>query len=443
MKLKYLLLILVILLLGAAGAYWYFFFGSGQVTDVVLVNSPAPSGGFIPIDRTPSGGSNIPTPTGNIPTETVTPGQTIGTSTSPFVKVPSLRLISNAPVGGFAASTTISSGKLGSSASVTLVRWVDRGRGNVFETGSNTLEVTTLSNTVFPRIYDSWWNKNLTSFVAQYIEGNSSSIQTISANVVKRVDVASSTQADPNFTPYQLKGNTWNKSPLAVASSPKRDRVFYMVNENGNGVGYISGFDGKAPIRLFETPLTQVTADWPEENTIVITTNASASYEGYAYIVNAKTGTWKKLAGPLPGLTVKVSHDARYAVISVTGNNNNVLTSIYDIKNNTGTDATIRTLTDKCAWGNFYKDLLYCAVPAQLPVGVYPDDWYKGTISFSDKVWQIKAGTGEINLVSTLFDQSDRIIDGYKLDLDMNDNYLFFMNKNDLSLWSLDLVSNQ
>jgi hypothetical protein len=57
-------------------------------------------------------------------------------------------------------------------------------------------------------------------------------------------------------------------------------------------------------------------------------------------------------------------------------------------------------------------------------------------------MWQINAGTGEVHLVSSIIDQADRIIDAYNLGLDPKDDYLLFMNKNDLSLWSLDLIAS-
>jgi hypothetical protein len=139
-----------------------------------------------------------------------------------------------------------------------------------------------------------------------------------------------------------------------------------------------------------------------------------------------------------------VSHDARYAIVSAAGNANNVVTYIYSIATSTATDAIIRTLADKCVWGNFYKDMVYCAVPFQPVSGTYPDDWYKGTLSTVDKIWQENAATGEVHLISSVFEQARTNIDAFNLGLDDKDNYLFFMNKLDLSFWSLDLVdSNQ
>lgn len=427
MKLKYLLLIFIILIIGAGAAYWYYFW---KGTPEVSISSPSADqtgpNGFVPFNRDRGNSPNGLTPSN----PTATSSKTTSTTETVISLPPKLRLLSNLPVGGFGANTT---------AQIGVVRWVDRGRGNVYEARSTSTDIYTISNTVFPRIYESWWNANLTGFVAQYIESDSESITTISAAIQKRNSSLSTTSA--NFTEYELRGNTWNKKPVTLATSPKRDRIFYIAVENNLGVGYISPIDGRTPTKLFSSPLTQIVADWPEENTIMITTNASASHNGYVYIVNAKTGAWKKIIGPLPGLTAKISRDGRFAFISATGNAGDIVTSIYDIKNGKGIDATIRTLAEKCVWGNFYKELIYCAAASQLPASTYPDDWYKGTVSFTDKVWQINGTTGEVKLISSIVDQSDRLIDAYRLEIDKNDNYLYFMNKNDLSLWSLDLVA--
>jgi hypothetical protein len=86
--------------------------------------------------------------------------------------------------------------------------------------------------------------------------------------------------------------------------------------------------------------------------------------------------------------------------------------------------------------------VVYCAAPSQPVDAVYPDDWYAGKISTLDKIWQINGATGEIKLISSFNDAPNRAIDAFNLGLDQKDNFLFFMNKNDLSLWSLDLVSS-
>jgi len=306
------------------------------------------------------------------------------------------------------------------------------------------MAVATLSNTLLPKVVSSWWNKNGSSFVALSFTGSApDSVSAFMTNLQRIATTTSTTTTTiSSLAPYNIKGLPLPSTITAAAVSPKKDRVFLFSVENGQGVGYIAPFGGNRLTQIFSTPVTQVNVDWPEENTITITTKGSVASDGYLYFVNPKTGVWKKVLGPFAGLSVKVSTDAKYAIVSATGNNDDVTTAIYSIATSSARDAVIRTLADKCAWGNFYKDLVYCAVPFQPVAGTYPDDWYRGTLSTADKIWQVDATTGEVKLISTIFDQSDRVIDIFNMNLDDKDDFLYFMNKNDLSLWSLDLIAS-
>lgn len=429
MKTRNLTIIFIVLVAILAGiGYWYFFLGGNGVSNTGTDTEDPSSRGFVPIDRPgtgPTGGTSTPTgPDVEFPTSTSTVTQ----------KIPTLRLLSNTPVGGFGASTT---------AGTTTIRWVDRGRGNIYETNSNTLDIKTLSNTVVPMVYSSVWNKNLTAIIGAIFDKETSSISTIYAELKKRSSAtASTTSSSDTTTSYELKGKNLPENTIAFAASPKKDKIFILVNESGKGVGYVSGFTGTTATKIFESPLTQLNVEWPEENTIAITTKGSASAAGYLYFVDPKTGVWKKIYGPLTGLSTKVSHDAKRVFVSGTGTNGSIRSLIVSVKENEIADAVIRTLAEKCAWGNFDKEMIYCATPSKIDQAVYPDSWYNGSISFIDKIWQLNTETEEVHMVSQIINQSDRVIDVFNINIDDRDNYLFFMNKNDLSLWSLDLVSS-
>lgn len=417
---KYVILAIVAILLLAGAAYWYF---TPQAPQAAVTAGNNGSNGFQPLDRGSGGaGQNTNNPSAPNNPETNPPVATPA-------NIPALRLLSAAPIGGYGASTT---------AGVTVIRWIDRGRGNIYETRSNSLDTTTLSNTIVPMTYWSAWNKNLTAFISSLLQDGSDETSTVYAEL--RTQTSTTTADGTSVTPFELKGKNLPSTIASFAVSPKKDKVFLFSVEGGRGIGYTAPFNGGAAAQIFDTPLTQVNVDWPEDNTIAITTKGTASQSGFLYFVDPKTGVWKKILGPVPGLSAKVSRDAKYAIISAAGNNG-PLTSIYDIAKKTGTDAVIRTLADKCAWGNFYKDIVYCGVPSAPVPGTYPDDWYKGTLSTADKIWQVKAPTGEVHLIAPIADEAGRPVDTFNLGLDDKDAYLFFMNKNDLSFWSLDLVS--
>jgi hypothetical protein len=435
------IVMLIAILVLVAGGYWYFFARTTKTSTEPVTNEP--TNGFEPLNR-PATGGNLPTNTG-----TNNNGNNISTTTSVATKIPILRLLSNTPVGGYGASTTViitpvvATSSTGTttkkltkpqttSRDVAVVRWVDRGRGNIYEARDDSLAITTLSNTVLPKIYDSVWNKNLTIFVGSMLDDDSSWATTLYAElktqtasntkVATSTYNATSTTVSNNsklpLTPFTLKGNNLSDRVISYATSPKKDKVLMVVNESGVGVGYTATFDGKSITKIFDTPMTQINVDWPEDNTIAIITKGSASQSGFLYLINMKTGTWKKVAGPMLGLSAKVSHDAKFAIVSSVNSDKKLQTNIYSIADATITDAVVRTLADKCAWGNFYKEIVYCATPSQLTNATYPDDWAMGKVSFADKIWQINVLTGEIHLISSILDESDRVIDAFNLGLD-------------------------
>jgi hypothetical protein len=374
--------------------------------------------GFQPIGRTvPSSGQG---------TSTAQSNQSKPVQTQNQAPVPTLRELSATPVGGYGSMVT---------ASTTVAEWIDRGRGNVYQAGENSLSIITLSNTIVPRMYESVWNNGLTAFIGSLLQDGDTAPSAVYAQLIPQ---ATSTVS---LTPFELRGKNLPSTVVAYAASPDKTRLFMFSIENGNGVGYVSTFDGNSVTKIFTTPLTQVNVDWPSMNIIAITTKGSASYDGFLYFVNPKTGVWTKVLGPVTGLSAVVSHDGKYVLASVTGNDSNVLTSVYSISKGTEIDAGIRTLADKCAWGNFYQDTVYCAVPSSPVAGTYPDDWYSGALSTIDKIWQVDAATGEVHLLSSL-SQTTHLIDGFNMGSDAKDNYLFFMNKKDLSLWSLNLIQS-
>lgn len=417
-------LLIVILLALAGWAYWYFLMGPVKVP--LSPEEPGTPVGFQPIDRGGVSGGGTGG-TGNT-------GVAGGNVVAPQGKIPSLRLLSATPVGGYSASTT---------ASTTNILWVDRGRGNVYQANSNSPEIATLSNTIVPRIFQSVWNKNLTSFIASLFEDGGLTSKTVYTELIRKSNRVSSTTPSSTAVsaPYELRGKNIAGNVIGYAASPDRSQLFILMDENGTGVGYVSAFNASNPTRIFTTPLTQVNVAWPSDNIIAVTTKGSANYGGFLYFVNPKTGAWTKILGPLAGLSVSVNHTGKYVLYSSAGKNNDVVTGIYSVAAGTTTDAVVRTLADKCAWGNFYKELAYCGVPTQLVSGRYPDDWYLGTLSTVDKIWQINATSREVRLISSLIDQADRVLNVFNPETDPKDEYFLFMNKNDLSLWLLDLTT--
>ena len=180
-----------------------------------------------------------------------------------------------------------------------------------------------------------------------------------------------------------------------------------------------------------------MTIDWPEVNVGTVVTKASASSLGYMYSVNTKTGVMKAVLGSIRGLSAKMSRDLSRVIYS----SNSLIASLLDTKTGESEEIVFKTLADKCVWSSLRKNEIYCAVPTEISRDfIYPDDWYKGRVSFVDKIWHLDTDTGEVHLLANLLNLSGTLIDATDLTLDPKEDFLYFINKRDLSLWSLDLT---
>ncbi len=168
---------------------------------------------------------------------------------------------------------------------------------------------------------------------------------------------------------------------------------------------------------------------------ITLTTKPASIVPGYMYVINPAKKDFNRVLSNINGLTTLTSPNGKLVLYG----DNNMSLSIYNITTKNSSTLGVRTLPEKCVWGKA-SDTIYCAVPKFTPSGAYPDDWYKGEISFSDDIWKINTTNGNTDLISDPISVvGGEDVDGIKLALDKDENYLFFINKKDSFLWELQL----
>ena len=60
---------------------------------------------------------------------------------------------------------------------------------------------------------------------------------------------------------------------------------------------------------------------------------------------------------------------------------------------------------------------------------MYPDDWYKGKISFDDAIWMVDMTDYSGNIIFDIVAKSGKRIDAINLQLNKNGDYLGFIDK--------------
>lgn len=361
-----------------------------------------------------------------IETNTQPTNETTTPTTSTEPGVPStLRQIFSSPVAGAQAFTVGSS---------TVVRFIEKSTGNVFEAKTELDTTERISNTTIPKIAEaSFIQKG--SVLMRYLRDDTDMIETILGSL------STSTNATSTDTSNlaELQSTYLTPNIKEVALSAKKDKMFYMIQSDSGTIGTISNVDGTKGVSIFSSPVREWNASWPKADTLALTTKASAKIPGYMYFVNTTTGKTQRVLGGILGLTTLTNPTASTTIYNQNDADGNTYLSMFNIKTGAPNQITSTTFTEKCVWSKKNAGLLYCAVPTSIAKGDYPDKWYKGLVSFSDSLWKIDTTTGKTDLLVNIKEVSGKDLDIINPSLDDNEDFFIFSNKTDLSLWSFKI----
>lgn len=337
-------------------------------------------------------------------------------STSPLLQSQSgavtiLREVTANPVSGawFATNPL--------STSSPLITYMDRQSGNIFATPADSLGENRISNTTDPGIEEVYAVSDSSAILRSFSSG---SIQ----NFLGIIN-ATSSEEDLISTPL----------PPFTRVSVERDNGTMLTVTQGNGSSEVelSKTDGTQPQIIYTSPIESWVPLLAGARTF-IETAPTAVANGYLYEIVG--GVLSKITGGFPGMTAIVSPSGRYVAYS--GNTAAGFSlSVVDTK----TGAVFKTPSAgfalACAWVPNQEPLLFCAVPVNPPSAAYPDDWLSGTVSFSDDAWIVNPTDATDYFIGTLTDKNGVGLDAENISVDSTGSYALFMNKNDLSLWSL------
>jgi hypothetical protein len=359
------------------------------------------------------------------------PNQNQGNSVA--FRLPVLREIWAQPVAGYVTFNK------NATSSATSIRFVERATGHVYETSNTSSETDRISDTRIPKIYQAIWNNTGTAFYARYLDGNT--LQTYYATLGRSTSAASSTNG-VLFAPLALSGSFLQSNIGNVMISPDtKNSLFYTIVQVANKAitdqSVVAKPDGSNPFLLTTSPLIEWATQWPNKNLITYTNKPSASFDGHLFFLNVTTGLFTEIADGL-GLTTNTNSDGSL-VLETTATDGGIATNLYTVKTSTTSPFPLSTMAEKCTWSKKTTTAIYCAVPSNIPNASYPDDWYQGTVSFADDLWKIDTKTGSTKLLLSLSPVAHTNIDATELSLSPDEHFLYFINKNDGSFWSLDM----
>jgi len=395
-------IILLVLVIAVFG--WYFFYGPSGVTKLPPpVTTPRQN--VFPFGQGPT------TPKTN-KQATTTQNQNVIDLSAIKQAIPRLREISANPIGGEA---------LYNATNTTVIRYVDKATGHVSELNLDTDDQAQVSNVTIPQIAETLWGPNGKSLIFRYLK-DGTTIRSFYGAIN-----SNATGTKPAIEGIFLADNVRN-----MAASGGKILYFDPSVEGGRLIQ--AGMDGSKKSIIWSSDFGEWGLSWNGSKTALVYSKPSGTENGSAYIINLANGQASKVDGDMPGLQASLSPAGDYVFIA-SATQGGLSSEIYSVAKKTAMPLSIATIADKCAWANTEK-AIYCGFPTIIADGLYPDDWYKGTTSFADKLWKINLSTGETTLVLDPAAEGLSEFDMTNLALDPSDSYIAFMNKKDMALWT-------
>jgi len=346
-------------------------------------------------------------------------------------EIPSIRLIWADPTAGFGIysdqSTTTKS----------IIRFVDRATGHVYGADTDSLEARRLVNTTMPKIMEALRdNSDENSFIARYLRESGDEIETVFVKIKKREggkteELSSEFESELTFLKRNIVSiSTKNTGgDITYVEKPTGSRTLIKKSKN----------DGGGESVLYDSPIQEIVLNWFSPNRISVMTKSSSLSSGFLYFLNISNNKLEKVIGPIGSLNALVNPDGSNVIYSTT---NSGVTSTFgrNLDSNEGVGIPIATLPrDKCVWSDNQNTKVYCGVFLPSNSTSFPDKWYQGVVSLNDSLWEIDVETGKVLIIVDFSDEIGEEVDIIKPQLSPDDGYIFFINKKNGSLWSVDL----
>ncbi len=310
--------------------------------------------------------------------------------------------------------------------SSTIVTYVDRATGHVYETDLETGSKKRRTNTTIPKIMNVSW-RDASFFVAQTLnQGQKESF----------TGVISTTSTSTDIDGELVRKDVSLNIDFALFSPDKKSGL-YGTKTGGEMRLFLGDRNLEKGSLLWNFPTSEWVIEWPKEGILSLQTKPSHGEPGFLFVFDIKTKSMTRILGEIPALTAKISPNGDQTFYS-SSRDNSSFSFIYDSKNKAGAQLSIVTFADKCTW--FLSDL-YCAVPKNKTSGEMPDLWYRGEAAFKDSLWKITFDGENVQEkeIADISNLANGDIDAINLLVSRDGKKLLFSNKIDSRLWALSL----
>ena len=297
------------------------------------------------------------------------------------------------------------------------IRYVEQGTGHIYDIDLQNGKEKLISGTTITQAIEALFSKDA-SYVAI-----TSYIPTGKKTIVGTIQQGQNDSGS-------IEGVALPLDATEVEFGSATGTINYILKNTLGSSGYSYNIEKGVSTQLFAIPLRDVHVLWGTP--IYVYTTPSALQEGnlyrvsknnLVYVTDGETGliAFRYDDGVL--LTTPASENEQYFALTNDGRR---------------ISQSFTSLPEKCVQNPAKARSIYCSIPFTIDNERFPDDWYKGAISYSDLLWSIDIETGEATGLSEFLTESGREIDVSKIGTNETGSYIWFINKNDNTLWMFD-----
>lgn len=297
------------------------------------------------------------------------------------------------------------------------IRYVEQGTGHIYDIDLQSGKETLKSGTTITQATEALFSKDA-SYVAitSYISTG------------KKTIIGTIQQGQNNSGSIEGVALPLNATEVAFGSAT--GTINYILKNTLGSSGYAYDIKKEVSTQLFTIPLRDIHVLWG--NPLYVYTTPTAQQKGSVYTVSKNNLVYVTEGGA--GLVV-FRYDDGIVTTTLTKENK----SFFAISNTSKiTEQALPFIPEKCVQNPARQHHAYCTTPTESNKGAFPDDWYKGVISYSDVLWNMDITTGIASPLSEFLTESGREIDASSIGTNETGTYIWFINKNDNTLWMFD-----